>query len=225
MRHRVQNPRVSTVPFARGLTRRATVVALASLAAFACGDGGTDNLAPIIMPRVDSTTVASADVVPRLAAARTYEHLYHWAQPDSVLTALWTAGLEVEEAWRALNDLCLDARGPRLTVALKRPADARMADNDFQLGTGRLECSPQLRQYAIGMPPGSFRVDGTVGFVQIEGGCWVLRVNETRYEALGLPLAFRVDGLEVRALLTLRDDLASTCMVGRIAEVLEIERR
>jgi hypothetical protein len=101
-----------------------------------------------------------------------------------------------------------------------------MADHDFRLGNGRLECSPQLRQYVIGTPPGSFRVTGTVHSVPVEGGCWALRVNESlQYEPLGLPAAFRVDGLEVRALLILRGGLGSICMIGPTAEVLEIERR
>ncbi len=208
-------PRVTRA--ARGLT----ILVLVSSTVSACIDGGPD-----AMPPLDSTTVASADVTPRVDPLRTYEHDYSWARADSVLPALWAAGLRVEEAWRALNYMCLDARGPRLTVALERPDDARMADHDFILGDGRLVCSPQLRQYVIGTPPGSFRVTGTVHFIPVEGGCWALRVSESvQYEPLGLPAVFRVDGMEVRALLTLRDDLGSLCQVGRIAEVLEIERR
>jgi hypothetical protein len=186
----------------------------------ACSDLGPGN-----MPVIDSTVVASADVVVRIDPLRTYEFDLNLGRVDSVLTALWSTGLRIDEAWMPLNYLCEDIRGPRLTVALEAPDD-RMADHDFRLGTGRLACSEQLRQYVIGRAPGSFRVSGTVRFIGIEGGCWVIRVNESlQYQPVGLPDAFRVDGVDVRALLTLEDDMASICMTGRIAQVLEIELR
>lgn len=220
MLDRVQRVFFSVLPLAPWPAWGLVVLGLVSSTVPACTDIG-----PGVMPPIDSTIVASADVVVRIDPRRTYEYDGNSGRVDSVLTALWAARLPVEEAWRPLDYLCLDIRGPRLTVALEQP-NARMADHDFQLGNGRLECSPQLRQYVIGTPPGSFRVVATVRFIPIEGGCWVLRVNESlQYEPLGLPVAFRVDGLDVRALLTLRDDLSSICMVGRIAEVLDIERR
>jgi len=197
------------------------VLVLVAVALTACEDVGPDNVL-----RIDSTIVASADVVPRVNPARTYEYDRHTNRMDSVLTALWSAGLPVEEAWWPVNYLCEDVRGPRLTVALERPEDSRMADHDFSLGTGRLQCSADLRQYVIGRPAGSFRVDGTIRFIDVEGGCWALRVNESlQYEPFGLPAAYRVDGLQVRARLRLRDDLGSICMIGRIAAVLSIETR
>ena len=200
--------------------RNAVVPLFLLAAAQACADAGPD-----IVPTIDSTTVASADVVVRLDPARTYEYDFTTARVDSVLAALWTAGLPLEEAWRPLEDMCLDPRGPRLTVALEQPDDARMADHDFQLGTGRLACSTQLRQYVFGNPPGSFWVVGTVHFLPVEGGCWALRVNDNlQYEPLGLPAEFQTDGLEVRALLILREAMVTSCMVGRIAEVLSIEK-
>ncbi len=196
------------------------MLALVASVGVACSDAAPDNF-----PRIDSTTVASADVAPRVDPARTYEYDFSTVRVDSVLPALWIAGLPVVEAWLPLDYMCEDLRGARLTVALAQP-DARMTDHDFRLGTGRLMCATTLRQYLMGAPPGSFRVDGTVRFIPVEGGCWALRVNDVvQYEPLGLPAAFREDGLEVRALLKLRDDLASICMVGRIAEVLDIKRR
>jgi len=199
----------------------ARVMVLLVLAAVpACTDVG-----PEVMSLIDSTVVTSAEVVVRIDPQRTYEYDMTGGRVDSVLTALWKAGLRVEEAWRPLNYMCLDIRGPRLTVALER-ANHRMEEHDFRLGDGRLACSQDLRQYVIGTPPGSFRVNGTIRFIEVEGGCWALLVNDDlQYEPLGLPAAFRVDGLAVRALLILRDDLSSICMVGRVAEVLDIEQR
>ena len=212
----VRSTALPVIPDLRGVV----IIGLVSSVVVACSD-----TAPDIFPRMDSTIVASADVAPRVDPSRTYEYDFSSVRVDSVLPALWTAGLPIIEAWLPLDYACEDPRGERLTVALAQP-DARMTDHDFRLGTGRLMCATQLRQYMIGTPPGSFQVDGTVRFIPVEGGCWALRVNDAvQYEPLGLPAAFRVDGLEVRALLKLRDDLASICMVGRIAEVLDIERR
>lgn len=217
MRHRLVR---STVWHLRGAVSGIATTALVSTILVACTD-----TAPDVIPRIDSTIVASADVAPRVDPSRTYEYDFSTVRVDSVLPALWTAGIPLIEAWLPLDYRCDDVRGARLTVALAQP-DARMTDHDFRLGTGRLMCATQLRQYLMGTPPGSFRVDGTVRFIPVEGGCWALRVNDAvQYEPLGLPVAFRIDGLEVRALLKLRDDLASICMVGRIAEVLDIEKR
>ncbi len=216
-------PRPATRPIATRVHR--SVQAIVTVGFVLAVVPACNDTSPDIVPRIDSTIVASADVAPRIDASRTYEYDFSAVRVDSVLPALWTAGLPVIEAWLPLDYACDDIRGARLTVALAQP-DARMTDHDFRLGTGRLMCATQLRQYVIGTPPGSFRVDGTVHFIPVEGGCWALRVNDAvQYEPLGLPAAFRVDGLQVRALLKLRDDLASICMVGRIAEVLDIERR
>lgn len=114
--------------------------------AVACSDAE-----PVAIPHVDSTIVASADVVGTIDPARTYEYDLLLTRVDSVLFALTAAGLAVEEAWWPLAYMCLDVRGPRLTVALIAPS-ARMADHDFQPGTGRLACSVELRQYVVRTP-------------------------------------------------------------------------
>lgn len=199
----------------------ASAVGVLVTALSACSDIGPGN-----MPAIDSTTVFSRDVAVRVDPIRTYEYDFNTGPADSILTALWMSDLPIEEAWWPLNYLCADVRGPRLTVQLEGPRDAEMAEHDFEPGTGRLVCSQDLRQYVIGIPPGSFYVVGEVAFIPVEGGCWAIRVNdELRYEALGLPVAFREDGITVRALLILRDTLTTSCMVGRVAEVLAIETR
>lgn len=69
-------------------------------------------------------------------------------------------------------------------------------------------------------------VDGVVQFSPIEGGCWsILGEDGTRYEPINLPQEFQQDGLAVRAALKFRDDMASICQVGRIVEIVRIERR
>jgi hypothetical protein len=64
---------------------------------------------------------------------------------------------------------------------------------------------------------------GTVRFIDIEGGCWVIQTSEAIYEPTNLPAELRVDGLGVTFQATVRDDLASICMVGQIVELLRIE--
>jgi hypothetical protein len=100
---------------------------------------------------VDSMVVPSQGVSP--ASERTYEYDPPLVRPDSVLSALWRAGLPFEAAWLPLDYRCEDPRGPRLTVQLPR-ADARMADHDFTLGTGRLGCATELTKY-VPVPAGS----------------------------------------------------------------------
>ncbi len=65
---------------------------------------------------------------------------------------------------------------------------------------------------------------GTVRFHDIEGGCWTIEVEEEGYEPITLPEEFKTDGLQVHFEANFRDDMASVCMVGRLIEVLEIER-
>lgn len=72
--------------------------------------------------------------------------------------------------------------------------------------------------------PDAFWVDATVTFMNLEGGCWTLAADDKTYEPINLTAEFREDGLPVRAALKPRTDVATTCMVGEIVEVLSIRR-
>jgi hypothetical protein len=64
---------------------------------------------------------------------------------------------------------------------------------------------------------------GTMHFIEVERGAWVIRSSDgTQYNPLKLPDEFRVEGLPVTAKLRLRDDIATTAMVGRPVEVVSI---
>ena len=66
----------------------------------------------------------------------------------------------------------------------------------------------------------------TVRFVNVEGGCWRLDGNDgARYEPVGLPPAFRIDGRPVTVTLRFPKNLGSFCMVGRLTEVVAIRGR
>lgn len=96
---------------------------------------------------IDVTTIPRSELPP-LDPARTYEHDFAQVDPDSVLAALLAAGIPVTRAWLALDNLCLDPRGPRFTVELSHP-DVRILELDFDLGMGRLACATTLRRYTV----------------------------------------------------------------------------
>ncbi|WP_129649403.1 hypothetical protein [Peristeroidobacter agariperforans] len=62
-------------------------------------------------------------------------------------------------------------------------------------------------------------VDGTVRYVAVEGGCWIIETAHERVQPVDLPERFRVDGKAVRV--TLRDapDMMSVCQVGPLKHV------
>lgn len=68
-------------------------------------------------------------------------------------------------------------------------------------------------------------LDGVVQFVDVEGGCWRIHGNNgVNYEPTNLPKDFQEDGLAVRFTAKEREDLVSTCQVGRIIELIRIKR-
>ena len=73
-------------------------------------------------------------------------------------------------------------------------------------------------------PGESISGTGTVQYLDLEGGCWVIKSSGERYEPLSLPSEFREDGLRLRFEARPAEDVASICMVGPIIELVEIER-
>lgn len=75
-------------------------------------------------------------------------------------------------------------------------------------------------------PSTGIRVSGTVRFMRVEGGCWQLQAqNGARYELrpTQAPSQVLVDGAQVVLVVRLRTDLVSTCMVGDIVDVEQVE--
>ena len=67
--------------------------------------------------------------------------------------------------------------------------------------------------------------NGTVLGAQAECSSWYLRTDSgLLYETRGLPSDFQQVGLRVRFTLRERNDLASVCMRGSMAEVISIAR-
>ncbi|MEO8449869.1 MAG: hypothetical protein ABI647_08775 [Gemmatimonadota bacterium] len=71
--------------------------------------------------------------------------------------------------------------------------------------------------------PGAKELRGIVHHLPIEGGVYVIDVNETlRYQPLNLPAELRKDGLKVRFVPKSRDDMMGTAQVGRVIELVTI---
>jgi hypothetical protein len=72
----------------------------------------------------------------------------------------------------------------------------------------------------------SFEITGMVRFTSVEGGCWMIEGDDGHtYEPNNLPSEYLVDSLRIRATVEIRTDLKSTCQLGSIIDVLEVERQ
>ncbi|MGH7525807.1 MAG: hypothetical protein ACREMX_03800 [Gemmatimonadales bacterium] len=72
---------------------------------------------------------------------------------------------------------------------------------------------------------GELRINGTVHFLAVEGGCWQLRTDGgRRYELRPdqAPDDILQDGARVSLFGAIRDDLASVCQVGALLDVLRV---
>ena len=72
---------------------------------------------------------------------------------------------------------------------------------------------------------GSVDITGTVNFIELEGGHWVIAEDGETYDPLNLPQDFRVEGLSVQVTGEIRKDVVSICMCGPIIEIKDIKRR
>lgn len=72
----------------------------------------------------------------------------------------------------------------------------------------------------------SFLFAGTVQYVDVEGGVFVIRgADGTQYNPINLPESFKVHDMNVEVEVRRRDDLVSIAMVGPLVEVLRIRAR
>jgi len=57
---------------------------------------------------------------------------------------------------------------------------------------------------------------GTVEFLEIEGGCWIIQTELEQFNPINMPAEFRVDGLEIQFEASGRIGGASFCPGERI---------
>ena len=67
--------------------------------------------------------------------------------------------------------------------------------------------------------------NATVRFVNLEGGCWALDTPDGRYEPIGLPTAFRIDGLAVYVVVRGAPAAVSVCQMAPLITLDSIRRR
>jgi hypothetical protein len=69
-------------------------------------------------------------------------------------------------------------------------------------------------------------VNGTVRFIDLEGGFWTVRGDDgLTYDPVGgLPKDFQQEGLRVHLVARPRPDLMSTHMAGRLVEIVSLRR-
>jgi hypothetical protein len=91
-------------------------------------------------------------------------------------------------------------------------------------GTGGEQVEDPQTVFVV-LEPGASAVDASVEFVDIEGGCWVLKTDSVTYQPLGLPDDFRTSGRSVRAVIAPAGDAATYCMLGPVVRVLSIAGR
>jgi hypothetical protein len=68
-----------------------------------------------------------------------------------------------------------------------------------------------------------FQIVGTVRFVQLEGGHYVIRLPDgSQFNPINLPDRFKASGMKVQAEVRRRNDILSTAMLGPLVEILRI---
>lgn len=66
------------------------------------------------------------------------------------------------------------------------------------------------------------RISGTIEFVDLEGGLWVIRADGATYDPTNLPESYREAGMAIEAEVVLREDVASIGMVGSIVQIVRL---
>ncbi|MBN1411305.1 MAG: hypothetical protein JW969_10720 [Spirochaetales bacterium] len=75
-----------------------------------------------------------------------------------------------------------------------------------------------------GKPDNPFTATGTVRYISLEGGFYGIETDTgEKYDPVNLEDQYKVDGLRVRVVAELRDDLSSFHMWGMIIEIKEIK--
>ena len=75
-------------------------------------------------------------------------------------------------------------------------------------------------------PAGTFQIQGTVTYKNIEGGFFAIDGDDgSKYDPINLPESFRKDGMKVEVTARRRRDAASIHMYGDVIEVVNIAAR
>ncbi len=72
---------------------------------------------------------------------------------------------------------------------------------------------------------GRIQFTGTVYYVTLEGGGWIVKAGDRTFQPLNLPQGFKQQGLRVRIVARPRPEVATTLMLGEVIEIITIQRR
>jgi hypothetical protein len=97
---------------------------------------------------IESSHISSRDLPLQFDEERTFVYANESVDPESLLTAMKNAGIDIVRAWQPQNNLCMGIIGPRFTVELASD-DARILAYGFMRGTGRLQCSTELILFTL----------------------------------------------------------------------------
>ena len=85
--------------------------------------------------------------------------------------------------------------------------------------------SALLFSASCGMSSEYVQAEGTVTYVDLEGGFWGITTGDGRkFDPVNLPDEFKQDNLKVKVTLKPRDELAGMHMWGQMVEVVEIKK-
>lgn len=68
-------------------------------------------------------------------------------------------------------------------------------------------------------------IKGTVTYMELEGGFWVIQDEEHTYDPLNLPDEFKKQDLKVSVAANIEEDMVSIHQVGPIIDIVSIKKR
>ena len=68
-------------------------------------------------------------------------------------------------------------------------------------------------------------LSGTVHYIKVEGGCWVIDTPRGRFQPVELPERYRIEGLQVQVMLKAAPKVMSACQVAPLAHVESVRER
>jgi len=98
------------------------------------------------------------------------------------------------------------------------------SSNDKLPDSSYTEPKDQTASKGEALPADLFEIEGTVTYQSLEGGFYAIDGTDGRkYDPINLPEAFKQDGLKVKGVVRLKEDVVSFHMYGEFIEIVELE--
>lgn len=66
--------------------------------------------------------------------------------------------------------------------------------------------------------------EGTIGYSDVEGGCWSIVTSKEHFEPVNLPDSLKVEGLAVAFKADVLEGAGTACQMGQLVKLLQIRR-